>query len=943
MQIERGSTWNKWDFHVHTPYSLLNNQFGVHMVAGDIENFDEYVKKLFIKAMALDVVAIGVTDYFSIEGYKRIRQEYLSNEDKMAEIFPNSEERNKINSMFVFPNIELRLDTFIGEGSHSVNYHVIFSDDVACKDIEENFLNILKITHENGKTLPLTKSNIIRIGEEFKECNNDKGEAILIGLEKITVNYHDVIDVLSNSTVLQEKYMIVVPVDEDLSKVNWKGRDYQTRKNIYQQCDFLMTSNPKTRNWALAKGHEKDFISEFRSLKPCIWGSDAHDYTNMFRPKNDRICWIKAEPTFEGLKQVLYEPEDRVKIQKECPAKVDNHHIIDYIKFESDEFMEEPIYLSEGLNAIIGGKSTGKSILLRHIAKCVDPKQVSEREAVVTNSVDKIEVCASVFWRDGQSGERKIIYIPQSWLNRIVDESEGNSQLNVMIEEILLQQKQIELAHSKLRDEITEIYNSTKCDIIDYVTKFKKIIECEHRLHEVGSCNMYEVTVLELEKKRAEISSEAGISDAVLKQYTDLEQKILELNNSIESVGKEVGIIKLQREPFIYIPGFTCLDKDEQPKYMLEELNVVKDEIKDFINDANSGISLLWQKRYEVIRDKIDKNMQLIESQLSGIKPKFDELQVRVSKSEELKQIDIKLSEEKENLKKAQLIEKEKKEKLSSAAVIKKRILASRQLLKERYDSYAECVFNENDCAPKIKFEAEVVYKKKELYEAICALYNNRSLKSFGEKNKYRFDDEEDFEIDDLLFEKIWEAMADNSLIFKGGNDLETALERLFSDWFSVHYVVKSDGDVVNKMSPGKKALVLLEMLINIDKSRCPILIDQPEDDLDNRSIYKDLVSYLKEKKERQIIVATHNANVVVGADAEEVIIANQDGDESRNKSKRFEYRCGAIENISPETDDRNLNCGVLYQKGVQQQICDILEGGMKAFELRRKKYGTSK
>ena len=142
-------------------------------------------------------------------------------------------------------------------------------------------------------------------------------------------------------------------------------------------------------------------------------------------------------------------------------------------------------------------------------------------------------------------------------------------------------------------------------------------------------------------------------------------------------------------------------------------------------------------------------------------------------------------------------------------------------------------------------------------------------------------------------------------------------------------------------MSPGKKALVLLEMIVSLEKSKCPILIDQPEDDLDNRSIYTDLVAYLKTKKhERQIIVVTHNANVVIGADAEEVIIANQDGKEASNREKRFEYRSGAIENSTPIYGEDNMPlAGILNQKGIQEQICDILEGGKDAFEKRHNKY----
>ena len=70
MSFERGSEWRKWDLHVHTPYSYLNNQFG--------SNFDEYVKQLFLNAILSQIAVIGITDYFSIDGYKKIKQEYNS-------------------------------------------------------------------------------------------------------------------------------------------------------------------------------------------------------------------------------------------------------------------------------------------------------------------------------------------------------------------------------------------------------------------------------------------------------------------------------------------------------------------------------------------------------------------------------------------------------------------------------------------------------------------------------------------------------------------------------------------------------------------------------------------------------------------------------------------------------------------------------------------------
>ena len=85
-------------------------------------------------------------------------------------------------------------------------------------------------------------------------------------------------------------------------------------------------------------------------------------------------------------------------------------------------------------------------------------------------------------------------------------------------------------------------------------------------------------------------------------------------------------------------------------------------------------------------------------------------------------------------------------------------------------------------------------------------------------------------------------------------------------------------------MSDGKKAFVILRMLLDFNDDQYPILIDQPEDDLDNRAIYNDLVNYIRKKKgERQIILVTHNPNIVVASDAEEVIVANQHGVHNEN------------------------------------------------------------
>lgn len=137
-------------------------------------------------------------------------------------------------------------------------------------------------------------------------------------------------------------------------------------------------------------------------------------------------------------------------------------------------------------------------------------------------------------------------------------------------------------------------------------------------------------------------------------------------------------------------------------------------------------------------------------------------------------------------------------------------------------------------------------------------------------------------------------------------------------------------------MSPGKRSFVILKVLITLDKSKWPILIDQPEDDLDANSISKDLTKFLKEtKKERQIIIVSHNPNLVVGADSEQIIVANQEGSEAKNKFSKFEYISGSIENMYKNDDEECY----LYSKGIKEHICDILEGGEESFRKRQKKY----
>ena len=111
--FEAGSIWRKWDLHIHSPLSLLNNQFP--LLPDGTPDWEAYISGL----EALDFSVVGITDYFTIDGYKKVRE------------FKNAGRLRKIDA--VLPNIEFRLDSVLssrkdGEKPRRLNFHVIFSD-----------------------------------------------------------------------------------------------------------------------------------------------------------------------------------------------------------------------------------------------------------------------------------------------------------------------------------------------------------------------------------------------------------------------------------------------------------------------------------------------------------------------------------------------------------------------------------------------------------------------------------------------------------------------------------------------------------------------------------------------------------------------------------------------------------------------------------------------
>ena len=151
---------------------------------------------------------------------------------------------------------------------------------------------------------------------------------------------------------------------------------------------------------------------------------------------------------------------------------------------------------------------------------------------------------------------------------------------------------------------------------------------------------------------------------------------------------------------------------------------------------------------------------------------------------------------------------------------------------------------------------------------------------------------------------------------------------KLFAQWLfsidhiSIRYGIRYDGVEIQRLSPGTRGIVLLLLYLALDDADGrPLVIDQPEENLDPKSVFQELVDlFVKAKSNRQVIIVTHNANLVVNTDADQVIIAEA-GSHPHGSLPPITYTSGGLEDTE-----------------IRKAVCDILEGGEDAFRERARR-----
>lgn len=1012
MNDNRGSIWRKWDLHIHTPYSVLNNGFG--------NDFDKYVTNIFKSAIEKNIAVIGITDYFTIEGYKKIIKDYINNEDKLKELFSDTEIQ-KIKKILILPNIEFRLHELI-EGRR-INFHVIFSNEVTIRDIEEHFLHELDFVHESlpfdkDNRRKLKESNLIELGEKLqKEQTEFAGQnALFTGMLTATLQHTDISKTLQDSR-FSKKYLIGVPADEDLSKIKWSGQGHMIRKSLIQKSNFLFTSASNTIEFGLGKKHEspEDFIKEFKSLKPCIWGSDSHSFEKLFEPDLERYCWIKSDTTFEGLRQIIFEPEERVFIGKRPqfldtinnnPTKYFSKLIIKSIDTYRGNngkwFDNTTIEFNNGLCAIIGNKGKGKSAIADVLGLLGNSKvSITDQKDKLFSFLNKSKFCkkgyaenfeATIYWNDGInkskllsenidfSDNERIKYIPQKFFEDLCStEEDGNFREelnNVVFSRVESKDKLAKNTFNDFIDYKTELIND---DINDFIIKLKElnvdILELSNR-----QSDDYKTSIInKIKGKQEELDAHIKIKEeiTVVKNPSDdkelseeqrtksenistLTITINSLQNEIEEHSKKQEILEIEKyelerllEDTKDLESYISQWKTEQAevfkKYGLDIEKIVKfknekelievkknEKINELAKIENilSKVSVTDTENIEISLivkiEKLLKQKTDIESELEKPFKDFHDYQQKL-KDWEIKKKELegdknisntlnfykneKLYIEKELDK---VIEEKKNERNSVTQEIYRKKKEIQDIFNSMKKSITE-LLSEYSSDQKITLETSFEIDTN-FFKSFFSSYVNRYGDFYQKDDNYlrEVSLKYDFDKENLVVDFVNE-IVNMDIHYKDNAKLEF-LNYLYSlEYLNPRYNLRLNDKGLKELSPGERGGLLLIFYLILDKDDKPLVIDQPEDNLDNQSVSEILVPYIREaKKRRQIIMVTHNPNLAVVSDADQIIRMNID----KENDFFVSHISGAIEN--PD---------------VNKAIVDILEGKMKAFNNRRLKY----
>ena len=573
--MNRGSEWRKWDLHIHTPGTAKNDHYG---------NSDEVWERYIDALEKSDVTVFGITDYFSISNYIKVK-EY--------------QKQDRLKEKFLLPNVEMRIYP-VTDKSKLINIHAIFDPFLDVADIEREFFRQLQFTY-NDASYSCIDNDLAKLGRIVENNPNLADDvAIKKGIDAFAVSYEALKKVIDKAFFKGHVIIALSNGSKDgvTGILNQEGNMQPLRKEITRMSDIILSGNPgDVEYFSGAKTSVEEVVSTYGSLKPCIIGSDAHSLDKVGVFPNDRITWIKADPTFEGLKQILFEPKERVRISDAIPDFKYDYNIIDHVVLNTAGVWNQTIPLNQNLNTIIGGRSTGKSTLLASMAAKFQKIKNDENYDFIKGLSDNVHV----FWRDGLEADNKEIeYFTQNEIANIISRRDSDK----LFLEILISLPNMREAYEKFKADEAAKFASIQAKVSLFFEKRRQYNEKNAYVKTLGDKEGIKREIEKFAKERDTIQRNLTDKKELLerfqiaaKELADLRTKEVVMRQDLEILNLLSSSNLLSINPSVSWLGLTedisQKVSEEIQKVLAQSNSHLQDFVKDLISKEDNAFKAL--------------------------------------------------------------------------------------------------------------------------------------------------------------------------------------------------------------------------------------------------------------------------------------------------------------------------------------------------------------
>jgi hypothetical protein len=674
---------------------------------------------------------------------------------------------------------------------------------------------------------------------------------------------------------------------------------------------------------------------------------NAHDVSSPEDLTNPGAsCWIKmSKVSVEGLRQAFLDPESRIRLVSD--KEYEAHEEFVAVVWEGGFLDGTGIHFNENLNVLIGGRGTGKSTVIESIRYVlgINPSGNDARKTHedIVQQVLRNGTKISLQVRSHRPTTRNY-FIERTIPNPPMVKDESGKVLELTPSDIIPQVEvygQHEISElTRNREKLTRLLErfvdrsgseltQRKNDLKRELERSRnRIIDIDRELEQIEE-GLASLPMLEETLKRFQ---EAGLEERLKEKsllvkeeriLTTAAERIEPFKEVLEKLRRGLPLDRafLSERALVGLPGKIILaEADSVLENMSQELHTVASRLDEVIKTADNelkAVHLKWEERKKDVQTRYEKILrELQKSKVDG--EEFIQLRHQIEALRPLKerQTVLQRTREEHNKNRRSLLAEWEEVKREEFRELER---AAKKVSKKLKDRVQVRVTYAGNREPLIQLIS--VHVKGRLFEGIEAIKNRKDLSLVEFASACR-------EGSKVLTQKFGLSEKQAEKVARVEPGLFMQIEELdLPSTTEIELNIAPDGQPVewktlDQLSTGQKATAVLLLLLL--ESEAPLVIDQPEENLDNRFITDGVIPRMREeKRRRQFVFSTHNANIPVLGDAELILGLTATGEAEHGSAKIPTVHMGAIDDLT-----------------VREMVEEILEGGKVAFEMRRLKYG---